>query len=187
MQQNDTIRQINAYAMQNGIVLGLYGVGSMAVFKWSLSVPFFSTLFMVMLLGGPVLCIVQTMRMRNETVGKTGEFGFFKGFIHAFFCGGYASIWVALATFIYLQYFDHGSIFAAYADSLNTPEMKLYLEQTGLDSQVREMTGIGGVGGIAEAAKQVGAATYAAMSLYFAMILGPFIAAFVGLVCRRSK
>lgn len=186
MQNNEIVGRLNAYAMQNGIIVGLFGIATLAVFKHSFEVPFFSTLFVVMLITGPLLGLFLTFRVRRETVGDREPFGFSRGFLHALFTGFYASIWVALATFVYLQYFDGGEIFAAYARSLDRPEMKLYLSQSGLDVQLREMTGQSGAEGIANALKSIGSATYAAMTIYFSLIFGPFIAAFIGLVTRRG-
>ncbi|EJX03451.1 hypothetical protein, membrane, partial [gut metagenome] len=110
---NEIIREVNQYAMQNGIVLGLFGIASLAVFKWSFYHPFFSTLFMVMLIGSPVLGVFLTFKYRQASVGTDAPFGFARGFLHALFTGFYASIWVALFTFVYLNYFDHGTLFAA--------------------------------------------------------------------------
>ncbi len=186
MQKNSIVKELNASAMQCGVVLGLFGVLSLVVFKWSFTVPFFSTLFGVMLLGSPVLAAWQTMRFRNELVGVGSRFTFLSGFLHSLFTGFYASVWVALVTFVYLQYFDNGVIFAEYARSIDTPEMKEYLQQSGMNSEIMRMTGGEGVQGLADALRSIGAATYAAMSLYCALVFGPLIAAVIGLVCRRS-
>ncbi len=100
--------------------------------------------------------------------------------------GVYASIWVAVATFVYLQYFDHGAIFAAYERSLDTPEMKIYLQQTGLGEQIKQMTSAEGAHGVAQLMENIGSASYAAMSIYFALFMGPIISAIIGLIARRS-
>lgn len=186
MQNNEIVRQINAYAMQHGIVLGLFGVGSLAVFKWSFTFPFFSTLFSVMLLATPVLATVLTLQYRNAIRPQEPSFSFARGFLHALFTGFYASIWVALFTFVYLQYFDHGTIFAAYGRSLETPETRRALRESGIDAQLNQLTGGRGVQGLVDAMQAVGAATYASLSLYFTLIFGPFISAVIGLVCRRK-
>lgn len=172
--------------MQNGIVLGLFGVLSLVAFKWSFTIPFFSTLFGVMLMGSPVLATVLTLKFRNLTTAPYEPFSFLNGFLHALFTGFYASIWIALVTFIYLQYFDHGTIFAAYAKSLENPQTLAYLKESGLDAQLNEITGGRGIQGVAEIMQAVGAATYSTLSIYFALIFGPFISAAIGLFCRRS-
>ena len=183
---NEIIREVNQYAMQNGIVLGLFGIASLAVFKWSFYHPFFSTLFMAMLIGSPVLGAFLTFKYRQASVGTDAPFGFARGFLHALFTGFYASIWVALFTFVYLNYFDHGTLFAAYAQSLDRPEMKQYLEQSGMAAQLDSLSGGEGVQGVARTLQSIGPAVYASLSLYFSMIFGPFIALFIGLITRRG-
>ncbi len=115
-----------------------------------------------------------------------GTFGFARGFLHALFMGFYASIWVALAVFVYLQYFDNGSIFAAYGHSLETPEMQQYLLQSGVGAQFDSISGGKGAQGIVDAMQSLGAATYASMSLYLSMIFGPVISTVIGLIARRG-
>lgn len=186
MQNNDIVRQINAFAMHDGVTLGLFGLMSLWVLKLSFTIPFFSTLFGVMLLGSPLLGGALTFRFRNRVTLPYMGFSFFHGFLHALFMGFYASVWVALGTFVYLQYFDHGTIFAAYEQSLQTPQMQQYLQESGLMASLNTITNGNGLNGIGDVMRSVGAANYAAVSLYNALIFGPVIAAFIGLAARRS-
>ena len=179
---NETIKHTNGYAMQHGIVLGLFACLTLAVFKWSLTYPFFSMLFTVMLLGGPVLTVVLTRKYRSQVVAPQEPFSFACGFMHALFTGFYASVWVALFIFVYLRYFDHGSLFAAYANSLETPEMKAWMQQSGMEAQVNLLTEGQGIQGLVAAMQRVGAATYASLALYGAFLVGPFVAILSGLL-----
>lgn len=186
MQNNETLRQANAYAMQDGIVLGLWGIATMWVFKSSFSVPFFSTLFVAMFFCSPIMAAFQTLRYRRSVAGKDGSFAFSRGFLHALLTGFYASVWVSIAIFAYLQYFDHGRLFAAYAQSLQTPQMQAYLQQSGMALSLDAISGGKGAEGLANAMQAVGAANYAALSLYAALLLGPAISAVIGwIACRR--
>lgn len=126
------------------------------------------------------------MKLRNHYVKEIGKFTYMNGFIHAFFTGFYASIWVALFTFIYLQYFDHGAIFAAYAKVIDTPEMQLYLQQSGLNTEISQISDAQGVQGLVEALRNVGSATYAAMSLYCTLIFGPIFSAIIAFICKKD-
>ena len=171
--------------MRNGITLGLFGVLTLACFKWSLSMPFFSILFNVMVLASPVLGGVLTFRFRKAVCGNDAPFSFMAGFLHAIFMGFYASIWIALCVFVYMQYFDHGMIFAAYGQMLDTPEMQQYLELSGMNAEIQEMTGGSGVSGLVDVLQSAGAAPYATFSIYLSLILGPFISAIIGLMTRR--
>lgn len=186
MQNNTIVSEINNFAMQNGVVLGLFGIGSLMVFRWSLTVPFLSTLFCVMILSYPILAAFLTMRVRNYYVEGTGEFSFMNGFLHALFTSFYASIWVALFTFVYLQYFDHGTIFEAYAKAIDTPEMQAYLQEMGVNAELANLSGSQGVKGLVEAMEKIGPATYAAMTLYSTIFFGPIISLVIALICRKK-
>lgn len=187
MQNNDIVKQINTYAMQNGLILGGFGIVSLFVLRWSFSMPSLSFLFTLMLFGSFVLAAKLTFKIRNEIAGKDGIFNFFQGFLHTFFMGFYASVLIAVFVFVYLRYFDYGAIFAAYGHSIDTPEMRQYLMQSGVDAQIAEMTGEHGVQGLVHALQCLGAATYASMSLYSSIIIGPLVSIIIGLLCRCSN
>ena len=51
--------EINTCSMQGGVVLGVFGILSLVVFRWSFVIPFFSTLFGVMMIATPILIKLQ--------------------------------------------------------------------------------------------------------------------------------
>lgn len=182
---NDMMRQLNAFAMHHGVVLGLWGMLTLTVFKWSMYYDFFSTLFAVMLLGSPVMSVVLTLSFRRSVSSGCEPFGFARGFLHALFTGFYASVWVALFVFVYLHYFDHGTLFDAYSQRLQAPDMRQQLRASGMEAQINLMTGGKGVEGLAEQMRQIGASTYAALALYAAPIVGPVVSVVAGLAAWR--
>lgn len=185
-QDNNTFQQTNAYAMQNGLWLGLWGWLSLVAFRYSFSSVLCSNLLMLMTLAGPVLGVVLTWRFRRSVAGLDGAFSFGRGFTHTLFMGFYASIWVAVGIFVYLRYFDNGAIFSDYAAALSRPELQQALQESGLLEQLNAASGEGGLEGLPDALRSVGPAGYAAASLYMAMFATPVIALFVGIVCRRK-
>ena len=185
-QDNNTFQQTNAYAMQNGLWLGLWGWLSLVAFRYSFSSVLCSNLLMLMTLAGPVLGVVLTWRFRRSVAGLDGEFSFGRGFTHTLFMGFYASIWVAVGIFVYLRYFDNGAIFSDYAAALSQPELQQALQESGLLEQLNAASGEGGLEGLPDALRSVGPAGYAAASLYMAMFATPVIALFVGILCRRK-
>ena len=185
-QDNNTFQQTNAYAMQNGLWLGLWGWLSLVAFRYSFSSVLCSNLLMLMTLAGPVLGVVLTWRFRRSVAGLDGAFSFGRGFTHTLFMGFYASIWVAVGIFVYLRYFDNGAIFSDYAAALSRPELQQALQESGLLEQLNAASGEGGLEGLPDALRSVGPAGYAAASLYMAMFATPVIALFVGFVCRRK-
>lgn len=187
MPNNEIIRHINASAMRGGIVMGLFGILTLCAFKGSLYAPFFSTLCSVMLLATPVLATLLTLQYRRSAAGDREPFGFLQGFFFTLFTGFYASLWISVFTYIYLQYFDQGTLFAAYARQLETPAMQTYLRQSGMEAQLNAIGGGRGIQGFVEALENLGAATYAALNIYITLIFGPVISAIVGLICRRGR
>ncbi len=183
---NNTFQQTNAYAMQNGLWLGLWGWLSLVAFRYSFSSVLCSNLLMLMTLAGPVLGVVLTQRFRRSVAGADGAFTFGRGFTHTLFMGFYASIWVAVGIFVYLRYFDNGAIFSDYAAALSRPELQQALQESGLLEQLNAASGEGGLEGLPDALRSVGPAGYAAASLYMAMFATPLIALFAGAVCRRK-
>ena len=185
-QDYNTFQQTNAYAMQNGLWLGLWGWLSLVAFRYSFSSVLCSNLLMLMTLTGPVLGVVLTGRFRRSVAGANGAFSFGRGFTHTLFMGFYASIWVAVGIFVYLRYFDNGAIFSDYAAALSQHELQQALQESGLLEQLNAASGEGGLEGLPDALRSVGPAGYAAASLYMAMFATPVIALFVGIVCRRK-
>ena len=185
-QDNNTFQQTNAYAMQNGLWLGLWGWLSLVAFRYSFSSVLCSNLLMLMTLAGPVLGVVLTGRFRRSVAGADGAFTFGRGFTHTLFMGFYASIWVAVGIYVYLRYFDNGAIFSDYAAALSRPELQQALQESGLLEQLNAASGEGRLEGLPDALRSLGPAGYAAASLYMAMFATPVIALFVGLVCRRK-
>ena len=185
-QDYNAFQQTNAYAMQNGLWLGLWGWLSLVAFRYSFSSVLCSNLLMFMTLAGPVLGVVLTGRFRRSVAGADGAFTFGRGFTHTLFMGFYASIWVAVGIFVYLRYFDNGAIFSDYAAALSRPELQQALQESGLLEQLNAASGEGGLEGLPDALRSVGPAGYAAASLYMAMFATPLIALFAGAVCRRK-
>lgn len=185
-QDYNAFQQTNAYAMQNGLWLGLWGWLSLVAFRYSFSSVLCSNLLMLMTLAGPVLGVVLTGRFRRNVAGADGAFTFGRGFTHTLFMGFYASIWVAVGIFVYLRYFDNGAIFSDYAAALSRPELQQALQESGLLEQLNAASGEGGLEDLPDALRSVGPAGYAAASLYMAMFATPLIALFAGAVCRRK-
>ncbi len=191
MQNPNTISLINASAMRDGIGLGLYGLLSLYVLKLSFTFPLFSTCFFLMTVFSPVAAGLLAFRFRKTTDYTSQGFSFFQGFIYALFLGFYAALWVALGTFVYLNWLDHGTFFAAYEanlkQSMANPEMAKMMQDPAFSAAINEATHGKGLDGIAELMQSLGAATYACMPIYAALIFGPFISIVIGLVCMKRR
>lgn len=177
-------RQTNAYAMQHGMALGIWAIVCQACYVLGLTSPLFSNLWMMMLLGIPIVTCLLTLRLR-KIVGNDVTFPFSRGFVHAILTVMYASVWAAVATFVYMQFFDKGHIFDYFTEALSRPEMQKMLKESGLESNIKNSTDGMTVVELIDALRSFGAANYAAMIVYFYMLSSPFIAVLSGLVSMR--
>lgn len=183
-QRQANFRQTNAYAMQNGVFIGLWAIGCQACFVASLTNPLLSNLWFLMLIGIPVLNYYLTRKFRS-VVGLDINFPFSRAFVHSFFSMMYASIWAAVATYVYLQFFDKGYIFDCYAASVSNPETIKAMEETGMMQQIKEATNGMTPIDIVNDMRHIGAGNYAALIIYMYLMTSPIIAVAVGVLTMR--
>lgn len=185
MPTNDSFSLTNGFAMQYGAVLGLWRVAACAAFVFSFAYPGLSSLYLLMAVASPVLACLLTMRFRRHVV-PAGPFTFGQGFLHTLLMGLYACVWVALAVYVYLAYFDGGFFFDSYAVALRRPELVAELERSGLKEQLELATGGKGLEGLVDAMRAITPATYSAMVIYLNIIIAPLVSLIVALLCRQG-
>lgn len=112
--------QTNAFAMQYGFGLGIYQIVIGSFFISSLSSPQSSLWVLILLLAVPLFSAQLMLRFRNS-VGE-GRLSFGRGFKFGLLLYLYAGLILALATYIYFAYFDHGTLANHYAALLSQPE-----------------------------------------------------------------
>lgn len=173
-------RQTNAYAMQNGMFCGLWTIGCLACFVGGLTQPMLADLWLLMLVGFPVFVWILTLRFR-KIVGLDVNFPFARGFMHALLTQLYASIWAGVATFVYMQYVDGGFLFDCWLKTASDPALQQQMELSGMNDQIRELTGGGNFASLIDDLRHLGSATYTAMIIYFHIFASPIIATLVGL------
>ncbi len=178
-------RQTNAFAMQNGLILGVYANLVQSAFVLGLSRPGFSHLHLLLLFGFPLMVCVLTRRFR-QTVAQNFPFSFSRGFSHALLTTIYAGIWAGAGVFVYLFFFDKGYVFDAYQANLTRPEVIEAMQQSGLDDQVKAATGGKTPLQLVDELRSVSAATYAAMVIYFYLLSSPLLGVWGGLCNIRS-
>lgn len=174
-------RQTNAYAMQNGIILGVWAIVCQACYVGGLTNPILSTVWLLMLIGIPFVTWILTLRFRR-IVGLDVNFPFARGFMHAFLTLLYCAVWAGVATFVYMQFFDGGFIFDTIAKNVSDPAVLKQLEEAGLTQQINEATNGKGIAEIISELRNVGAGNWAALIIYFYMFASPVVAVVVGLL-----
>lgn len=180
-------KQTNAFAMQNGLILGIFSIIAQACFVMGLKTPFFSTIWLVMLINIPIFAFFLTAKFRRE-VAPNFPFSFSRGFTHTLLIVLYAGIWAGIATYIYLAFFDKGYIFDAYQASLSAPETAKAIADSGLEAQIKEMTGGLTLTQLIDEMRKVEPGHYAASIIYCYLLSSPIFAIIGGLFnIRRAK
>lgn len=175
-------RQTNAYAMQNGLILGVWAIACHACFVGGLTIPMLSTLWMLLLVGIPIMNYLLTLRFRH-IVGLDVNFTFTRGFLHSFLTLLYAAVWASVATFIYMQFFDNGYIFDCYTTNLTAPETVKAMHESGMDKAVEEATGGLSAVDVINELRTFGAGNWTAVIVYLYMLCSPPISVLIGLLC----
>lgn len=181
--KNNSFRQTNAYAMQYGLLLGVWGFLSLVVMVLSMVHPFLSFPNILLMYGSPFFAAYLTARFRRRVMLPEEGFTFGRAFLFTFIMGIYASLWIALGVYIYLAWFDHGYVFNIYENLLSQPEYAAQLSQNGMLST---MTQGKGISGMIDAMRAIPPAHYAGMVIYLTFFSAPFISALIALACRRE-
>lgn len=178
--------QINAYAMQNGVILGIWGGLSQGAMVASFTFEGLSLVSALMILLSPILLFVLTKYYRNAVSPKE-IFTLTQGFLNTFMTSVYASVWVALLVFAYLTFFDNGYVFDAYLEYINRPEVKDILAknefQQQLSASLQGMT----LEEVVEGLRYIPPVTYAMMIFYMNLIVAPITSLVIALILRRMK
>lgn len=182
---NNGFRQTNAYAMQNGVLLGLVALAAFAAFVCSFAYPVFSSVSLLLMLGSPVVAVCLTLRFRGAVAGKSGPFSYSRGFSHTFLAILYASVWLAVGVYVYFAYIDGGFFVDSYLSVLQRPEIQEGLKSNPLWQQVLRPAGVQELEEIAGMMRSVGPANYSALMVYLGLVGGLPCAVVAGMVCRR--
>ena len=125
------LTQMNAFAMQHGVILGFILIvllGTMLAGLTSSTASLISTILIVVY---PIIVGRLTFKYRS-IVASTKRFSFFKGFGHAYFSMVYASIWAAIATYCYMQFFDNGHFINTLFSAVSDPHTQELLKANNL-------------------------------------------------------
>ena len=169
----------NSYAMLHGIFLGIWGILSLVFNVLSLTQEWMQLPVMLFTLSSPFFACWLTFRFRREVAPcPTQNFSFTAGFLHTFFCGFYASLWVALFVYIYLRFLDGGYVFDIYEQLLNSPDFQQALRASG--------SSVGGVREMIKLMRELPPSSYASAFFIYSLLLAPFFSLIIGAVSSRK-
>lgn len=183
-QRQANFRQTNAYAMQNGLLLGLWAIMCQALWVAGLRSSLCGLLWQLTLLAIPILATLLTLRFR-KIVGLDVNFSFSRGFTHAFLMLMYTAVWAGVATYVYMQFFDGGFVFDALETTLRDPAIVKMMKESGLTQQFTEATNGLTPLEMVKVLRGFGAGNWTGAIIYLYILTSPVIAVIAGLVCRR--
>ena len=185
MNETQSILNIsNSYAMLHGIFLGIWGILSLVFNVLSLTQEWMQLPVMLFTLSSPFFACWLTFRFRREVAPcPTQNFSFTAGFLHTFFCGFYASLWVALFVYIYLRFLDGGYVFDLYEQILCAPDSQQALRASGMSAMLEPM---GGVKGMVNQLRETSPITYSSTFFIYSLLLAPFFSLIIGAVSIRK-
>lgn len=180
-------KQANAFAMQYGLVMGLWGLVTLAAFAGSLNFQWMSFLSTAMAAGSLFLASRLTARFR-DIIRHPGEgFTVSEGFLFTFVSSIYAALCIAFGVYVYLAYVDGGWLFDQYQRLVTSPLYTAELRRNGMEAQINSMTGGEGMKAMVDALRSVPAIQYACMVIYFTFLSSPIISFVIALICKRRS
>ena len=182
-----SFKQANAFAMQYGLLMGALGVITLAAFAGSLKFQWMSFITMAMTSISLFAAYMMTARYRDTVKTPDESFSVAQGFLFTFGVSIYASLWIALVVYLYLAYFDNGWIFDQYLSMVTSPEYTSELRRSGMEGQIKAMTGGGGMKAMVDALRSLPAVQYAGMVIYFTLLSSPIISLIIAFICRRTS
>lgn len=125
----ETIKQMKAFARQDGALLSLVWIASFACFVGQFSDPALGLLYELIAVGSMFFLAWRLRCFRDKTLG--GTISFRRAFGYSAFCFFYASLIFALAQYIYFAYMDNGTVFRGLSALFSVPEASQMLRVYG--------------------------------------------------------
>ena len=159
--------QTNAFAMQHGIILGILLIILLGTLVMGVTDGTASLISTILVVTYPIIVGRLTFSFRR-IVTPIGRFTIFQGFMHALLSMFYAAIWGAIATYIYMRFFDNGHLLKANGLWQITQGQS----DQSLLATVNQM-------------QNIPPSLYAEMILYMNITLAPITALIIGLCTMR--
>ena len=183
---NKPFAQINAFSMQNGLIVGVWALLAGWALVESFTYSLLSLVYLFMMLFTPILLFGLTRHFRR-VVAPQGVFTLTQGFLHSFLTSLYASTWMAIGVYVYLSYFDNGYFFDSYVAYFSRPEVKDLLAQSEVQQQLALSLQGMTIEEVVEGLRFVPPATYAMMIFYSNLMVAPLVSLLIGLFLKRMK
>ena len=177
--------QINAYAMQHGLLMGIWHIVNSLSFIYSVISGQAFLISLLMFCLTPICIYFLTNKYRKELLPQK-TFTLTQGFLHTFLMLFYASLWQALALYIFMGHFDHGQLLDSYLMQIQDPAFIEAMQQTGLDQDLHlALNGVSLEDAIKNL-KTIPPSFYALMVINTNLVWAPLFSLLVAFITRRT-
>ena len=136
MPPSESRQNLSEFARLDGAKLGLFWIVSFALFVCNFHYSFCGILWMSTMIYTPFFIAFRT-RAYASTLPE-GRIGYFHAYLHSVLTVFYGSLILAIAQWVYFQYFDHGTVINSYVSLLNDKEMLKGLKSLGYSKSMVE-------------------------------------------------
>lgn len=187
MTRQQSFRQANAFAMLDGLWLGLYCCfGFLCVIK-GMGSSTLGSLGTMVTLSVPVLGCFFARKFERQ-VRDDAPVGYGKAYLYSILLYFYASLILAIFAFVYFNWFDHGVFAQNYIVALNSPEVREVMEQGNFNLMLGSASSQSGLETVEELVRSVTPVDMAAglfnMNILIGLLLALPTAAFG---CTRKR
>lgn len=128
MNTQQTFRQANAFAMYNGLLFGLYWCFGFFCMVKGIGNDTLNSLGFMITISAPILGGYFAHRFEKQ-VRPDGYVSYGKAYLYSALLYFYATTILAIVSFCYFKWFDHGMFVNSYITLYNSPEMQDALQQ----------------------------------------------------------
>ena len=185
MNKNDIFYQTNAFAMQYGMVFGAIWCIGFFSFIFYLQYPMLLLVCLFATLSVPFIGIKLTKIFRAQ-VSQSGTLSFRRAYLFSLLLYLYASILLALLTYVYFEYLDGGMFLNSYEAFLSSPEVQQQLSTPEMQQLLNSMTEGKTLNSIVEVLRSFSPITIAANTLDSNIFFGLILSLPTAFVCKKT-
>ena len=163
-------RQLRAFATQDGTFLGALWIASAACFVGQFSHPLLSMLSMALGVFSVGFAFIRVKRFGRKI--WESDFTFGQAWLYSTIMIICASVLMAIITYVYFAFLDHGYVFNEYSTIIGAPETKKMLKMSGIDTATIDLM----MKQMAETTPIDWAMNMLSSNIMLGMILSPFLA-----------
>lgn len=189
MQENKiSLRQNNAFAMQSGLLLGLWSIVALFCVFYGVRYVWPGNIGQMLVLASPFFAALLTIKFRSNVCAPGEGFTFFTAYMHVLLMGVYAGIWLALAVYVYFAYLDGGQFYTACLETLQRPEMADMVKGIEMSDSFRQFETTNGINSMEDmlgAFQSLTPATHAGSIISFTFFTAPIVSVVIALLTMR--